>query len=163
VIVVALRFPVAHGYGGVGEMASLTIADAGFGVEEVIVLVDVQGLVAVSAVGVGAEPVVDAGGLVGSRGGIAGRRTRSRRRGNDRWPSRIRCSHPSWRRSHNIVIAAGEILLTHLLIGDVGEITEVIAVETLQRYAADDVPGVVFVIGVPYQSVGVSDTIPSCG
>ncbi len=61
--VVTLGFAVAHGHGSVGMVAALIEGDAALGVEEGVLLVDVEFLVVVAALVV-VELVVDAVGLV---------------------------------------------------------------------------------------------------
>ena len=54
-----------------------------------------------------------------------------------------------------LVVAVGEVLALHLLVGDVCEVSPVRAAELLQVYAAEDVPVVLLPVGVVDNAVGV--------
>ena len=53
------------------------------------------------------------------------------------------------------VFAIGQHLLTQLLVGHIGEVTEVIAFEVLERCSADDIPMLILIVGIPCDAVSV--------
>ena len=54
-----------------------------------------------------------------------------------------------------LVVAVGKILFGDVRMSCISEVAEVVAVEVLQREAADDVPQLVLVVGVPHEAIGV--------
>ena len=53
------------------------------------------------------------------------------------------------------ILVGGHIFLANGVVGDVGNITEVIAIELLERHAADNIPCIVLVVHVPDKAVSV--------
>ena len=154
--IVAFRLAVAVSNGGVGLMPIVSEADTGFRVHEVVTFADVELLVAVGAVGIAEEFVVEAIGLVVY---IAVLQV-----GKD-----IPCTGKvivGLQESAVIefggigivvfvVVAALAIEVVHLLIGDISEITEMFAAELLTVDATDDIPSLVLVVEVVDDAVCV--------
>ena len=54
-----------------------------------------------------------------------------------------------------LVVAVGKTLFGNVRMSSIGDVAEVVAVEVLEGEAADDVPQLVLVVGVPHEAVGV--------
>lgn len=152
--VVTLGLAVAHGHGGVDVVAVRVEGDAALGVEEGVLLVDVEFLVVVATLVV-IELVVDAVGLVvhiaelhvAEDGPMVGK---SVGRLDEDIAVELLCIGVVI-----FVVAIGEVFVSHALVGDIGHIAEVVALEVLGRDAADDVPVCILVTGEPHEAVGV--------
>ena len=54
-----------------------------------------------------------------------------------------------------LVIAIREVFLTDDRVSSIGDVTEVIAIEILQRKTTDDVPRVILIVHIPDEAIGV--------
>ena len=152
--VVAFGLTMAVGHRKEGAMTVVVPCEAGFRVEEVVALVDVEALVDVSACVV-VESVVDAVGLVAyvpvlhiaEDVQLVGKVISSLCEDVVVILRGIRVVV--------LVVAVRQILLHHGRMGCIGDVAEVVTVEALQRQASDDVPLLTLVVGIPHQAVSV--------
>ena len=129
--VVALGFTIAHGKRCEGVMSILMEADAHFWIDEVVLLVDVETLVDISVIG-GDELVIDAiGGVgdvtilyVGKDVPLVGEMIGSL--GEDVAVKLVGIAVVI------LVIAVIQVLVAHLVIGNVRDVTEMVRPEVLE-------------------------------
>ena len=166
---------MAHGHGAIDAVGDIfaeersvkRVAEAGFGVQEGVMLVDVERLVVVAA-GIVVELVVDAVGLIADVAHL---------HIAEDVPMAVQMSQcldedvavqlmgvrvvvlvvdvEVCGSAVNLRVCHPDEPLLHYRMGRIGEVAEVVAVEVLHAESADDVPQLVLVVGTGHEAVGV--------
>ena len=150
--VVALGLAMAHGYRGIGTVATSMPRQTGLRVQEVVLLVDVEALVVVAA-SLLVEFVVDAVGLVAHVAVL------DVGEGVPLVGELVGCLHKDVAVellcTRTVVFVCRTNKIAQALVGGIGDIAKVVTPELLYRHATDDVPFLVSIVDVAHQSGNV--------